>query len=75
MDDIKKNTLVYIGAQIKSIKESKGLSLMDLEAMTNIDNSNLGKYERGEKRMSVDILYRIAVALETPIDQFFPPLK
>jgi len=50
--------------QLKQIRESKGLSLRDIESLTGIDASALSKLERGEREnFTVDTLVRYAQAL------------
>ncbi|MCI0361705.1 MAG: helix-turn-helix domain-containing protein [Planctomycetaceae bacterium] len=50
--------------QLREIRETKGLSLRDVQDLTGIDASALSKLERGEREnFTVDTLVRYAQAL------------
>ena len=45
---MKDNELLYrLGQRLKELRKAKKWSLRDLEALTDIDNSELSKYEFG----------------------------
>lgn len=52
-----------IGQQISEIRREKGLTILQLAEMTGLDNSNIGKIEKGRYNVGIDILGRIADAL------------
>lgn len=52
------------GRPIRAARERLGISLRAAAARSEIDPGHLSKVERGEKRLSVDALYRLAVVLE-----------
>lgn len=55
--------LVRVGAAIRSIRKSKGLSQEALADAAGIDRSHMGKIERGERNVSFLNLLRVAHAL------------
>jgi len=51
-------------AELRKIREARGLSLADVERLTGIDRSALSKLERGERvNFTVDTLTRYAAAV------------
>lgn len=61
---------------IRRIRKHKGLSLQKLADILNTSRSQLDKLERGDRRLTVDWLERISLALEcSPIDLFPEHLK
>ena len=52
-----------IGAEIKALREKKGLSLRDLEAITGLSFSHLGRIEKGRYSTGIDIIAMVADAL------------
>lgn len=57
------NELLYkLGQRLQELRKSKSLTLQELEAMTNIDNSNLSKYEAGSVNPKLTTLYKLSQA-------------
>ena len=57
------NELLYkLGQRLQELRKSKKLTLQELEAMTNIDNSNLSKYEAGSVNPKLTTLYKLSQA-------------
>ena len=51
-------------AELKKVRESRGLSLGDLQQLTGIDRSALSKLERGERvNCTIDTVTRYAAAM------------
>jgi transcriptional regulator with XRE-family HTH domain len=63
-----------VGDRLRSIRRQKGLSLHEVEAMSNEEfkASVLGAYERGERSISVPRLQRLARFYGVPVDQLLP---
>ncbi len=57
---------IELGQTIKRHREEAGLSQEQLAAKAGIHRTHVGFLERGERSASVDVLVRIAVALEVP---------
>ena len=53
-----------IGKRIRARREQKGWSQEQLAIEADVDNSHLGKLERGEGNPTVKLVFRIAKALE-----------
>src|SRR3977135_1120185 len=63
-----------VGDRLRSIRRQKGLSLHEVESMSNEEfkASVLGAYERGERVISVPRLMRLANVYGVPPDQLLP---
>ena len=53
-----------MGANIKRLRETKGLSLRQLSYACNIDNSKISKIEKGQINITFTTLLQLANALE-----------
>lgn len=60
-----------IGKRIKEIRNSWGLSQLDLAERVGISFQQIQKYEKGATRISVIRLYQISEALGVDIRDFF----
>lgn len=49
---------------IRAVRAARGLSLRTVAQRSGIDPGHLSKVERGEKYLSVEALYRLAVVLD-----------
>ena len=63
--------LKMIGKNIRSIRNSKGLSMEAVANEANIEYRQLGRIERGEGNTTVASLLKIADALKVNIGAFF----
>lgn len=61
---------IQIGKRIKDIRESKKLTLRDVEKRISLTNSYLSKIERGEKKPNLEVLSEIASALGVDVMRF-----
>jgi len=63
--------LRIVGSNIKKIRESKGLTQVDLVGKIEgeIDTTNISRIEAGRTNPTVFTLYRIAVALEVSVKE------
>ena len=64
-----------VGRRLRAIRKQKGLSLQDVEAVSEQEfkASVLGAYERGERSLSLPRMQRLAGFYGVPIDQLLPP--
>ncbi|GAB4293567.1 MAG: hypothetical protein Kow0090_07940 [Myxococcota bacterium] len=60
-----------IGQRIRRKRKDMGLTLKQLSNRTSVSVSMLSMIERAESSASISTLYRVAAALETPIEKFF----
>ena len=58
-----------IGANLRSIREEKGLSLRDLAKVINRSTTTLFCYETGQRSFSVDFLYLFATHMNIPVQR------
>jgi transcriptional regulator with XRE-family HTH domain len=63
--------LKMIGKNIRTICNSKGLSMEAVANEANIEFRQLGRIERGEGNTTVASLFKIADALKVDISDFF----
>jgi transcriptional regulator with XRE-family HTH domain len=49
---------------LRAVREARGLALREVARRANIDVAHLSRVERGEARLSVDALARLARVLE-----------
>ena len=64
-----------VGERLRNVRVQKGLSLHDVEARSEgeFKASVLGAYERGERGISVNRLWRLAMFYVVRIDSLLPP--
>ncbi|RPD44043.1 helix-turn-helix domain-containing protein [Paracnuella aquatica] len=62
--DSDKKYLKKLGANIKRLREAKGLSLRQLSYACNLDNSKIAKIEKGQINITFTTLMQLATALE-----------
>lgn len=65
----KSDLLKNIGKNIKTLRESKGLSQVDLVGLIEgkIDTTNISRIESGRTNPTIHTLYRIATALNVEL--------
>ncbi|MGH8874140.1 MAG: transcriptional regulator [Acidimicrobiia bacterium] len=63
-----------VGRRLRAIRRQKGLSLQDVEALSDqqFKASVLGAYERGERSLSLPRMQRLAGFYGVPVDQLLP---
>jgi transcriptional regulator with XRE-family HTH domain len=57
----------FLGQRLRSLRKQRGLSQERLGQKANLSGKFIGEVERGEKSISIDSLYHVAVALEIPL--------
>lgn len=60
-----------VGKNIQSIRESKGLSQVDLASkmLGRFDTTNISRIESGRTNPTLFTLYRISLALDVPLSE------
>lgn len=61
--------------KLRAIRTAKKISQDKLATATKIDRSYVGRIDRGEVNITLDILYKIALALECEPSALLPELK
>lgn len=57
----------FLGQRLRALRKQRGLSQERLGRKAGLSGKFIGEVERGEKSISVDSLYHVAVALEVPL--------
>jgi transcriptional regulator with XRE-family HTH domain len=57
------------GKKIRKLREQRGWSQEQLAIEAGVDNSHLGKLERGEGNPTIKLVYRLSVALEVDVHE------
>ncbi|HOL35918.1 MAG TPA: helix-turn-helix transcriptional regulator [bacterium] len=60
-----------IGNSIRKIRKAMGMTQEELSSKTGISSSFLSHIERGTKKASIETIYKIANALQVPIEKLF----
>jgi transcriptional regulator with XRE-family HTH domain len=71
MSDARGLNAALIGKRLRELRSAAGLSLRQLARLIGASPSLLSQIENGKVTPSVDTLYELAVALETPVTAFF----
>lgn len=61
-------TRAYIGAQLRSVRRKRKLSLRGLARLSGIDYGNLSKIENGNVSVGLDVLCRLLQAMDIHLD-------
>lgn len=61
----------FIGQRMRQLREAAGLSQSEVGACLEVSYQQVQKYERGNNRISVEKLQRLAEALRVPLTAFF----
>ncbi len=64
-----------LGLQIKAIRTAKSLSLDQLAAGYGFEKANLSRLEAGKANITLRTLFKLSVALNVTVDQFFIALQ
>ena len=67
----KSKILIQVGKRIKEVRESKGISQIELVGRMegNIDATNISRIESGRTNPTIITLYRISTALEISLSE------
>jgi HTH-type transcriptional regulator, competence development regulator len=69
MTDENKQELEQFGSILKQLRIEKGLTLLDLEVRTGINEGTLSKIENGKKNFNFTTLVKLAKGLEIPVSK------
>ncbi|CAM4186488.1 transcriptional regulator with XRE-family HTH domain [Paenibacillus endophyticus] len=58
-----------VGENIRQLRKKRGFSQEQLALRADINASYMGQVERGEKNPTIDVLGKIAFALQTPLEK------
>ncbi|MFZ5755132.1 MAG: helix-turn-helix domain-containing protein [Bacillota bacterium] len=60
----------YLGAELRQLREAKGLTLMELGNLSGVSYTHISEIERGKTCASLKTLEKLAKVLEVPISYF-----
>jgi len=63
--------MFFIGSRIKQLREQRGLSQGDIEAVSGMLRAYISRVEHGHTVPSLETLERFAAALDVPLYQLF----
>ncbi|MDC0956580.1 helix-turn-helix transcriptional regulator [Flavobacteriaceae bacterium] len=69
------NIHTKIGQKIKEIRNNKNLSQEKLANIADIDRTYLPDIEKGNRKISIQILNKITTALEISLSDFFKDIN
>lgn len=69
---INKSALLLVGANIRTIRTTKNISLENLANNSGMDYSQLARMESGKVNFTISYLFRVAEALEVAPKELLP---
>jgi transcriptional regulator with XRE-family HTH domain len=70
-----KEYLILVGKNITKIRKKRGLTTKELGYQCDIEKSNLIPIEKGRTNVTVHTLFKIAQALNVPLEEFFKGIE
>lgn len=61
--------------KLQQLRKNQSLTLQELEAIVDIDNSNLSKYESGSIDIRLTSLYKLSKALGITLSKLFEGIE
>lgn len=61
--------LKLLGKRLKQLRKHRGLTLLDLEVLSGINDSDISRYENGKEKIELFTLFRLAKALKVSLLQ------
>ena len=59
------------GFRVKQLREQKGFSIEYLANISNVDRTYISDIEKGKRNVSIQIIEKIIIALDTDFIEFF----
>jgi transcriptional regulator with XRE-family HTH domain len=59
------------GQKVKSLREEKGISIEHLANNSNVDRNYISDIEKGKRNVSIEVIEKIMMGLETDLATFF----
>jgi transcriptional regulator with XRE-family HTH domain len=57
--------------KVKELREQKGFSIEQLANISNVDRNYISDIEKGKRNVSIEIMEKIILALDTDFTNFF----
>ena len=67
MKKLQENAAVLVGRRIRSLRETKGWTQQELGNQADVNYKFLGEIERGQQNPSLNVLVKVASALEVDL--------
>ncbi|MHB8208612.1 helix-turn-helix domain-containing protein [Mucilaginibacter sp.] len=65
------NVLIAFGNNFQKIRESKGISLRELEMLSEVDHSEIHRIEKGKRNPSLTVLLALSKGMEIDVKTLF----
>lgn len=62
---------ILFGRALRTLRLEKGFSGSQLAKMINISQQQLSRYERGESKITIDMVFKISVVLGVTIEEIY----
>jgi len=60
-----------IGNKVKQLREQKAISIEHLANISNVDRNYISDIEKGKRNVSITVIEKILIALDTDFATFF----
>ncbi|TVP08887.1 helix-turn-helix domain-containing protein [Shewanella sp. KCT] len=67
-----KTLAIEVGRAVRQVRKSRGMSQDELALRADIDRSYIGRIERAEANITLDMLYKIAEVLDCEARNLLP---
>ena len=65
------NIRILFGKRVRRLRQARGISQEELAFSSNLHRTYISDIERGTRNVSLDNIYKIAVALDVPPKDLF----
>ena len=65
--------LIEFGKNLQKIRTKKNISLRKLEAIAEVDHSEIHRIEKGLRNPSLTVILALVKALDIELDELIPP--
>jgi transcriptional regulator with XRE-family HTH domain len=65
------NVKEKFGNKVKELREQKGYSIEYLSNISNVDRTYVSDIEKGKRNVSIEIMEKIIIALDSDLANFF----
>ena len=63
-----------VGRNLSQIRQRQGLNQTELASRIKMTRASVSQIEKGKQRVSIEVLYKMAEALEVSVHDILPPL-
>jgi len=62
----------YVGARIRYFRQKRNITQGELAEFLQTTTQTISRYEKGDRRIDQDVLFRIAKYFKVSVNEFFP---